>query len=449
MAKRLWDKGATLNEQVHAFTVGNDPELDQELIRWDILASAAHAKMLAKINILSKSELDSLLTALAEALTLSDANSFEIPYELEDCHSALEHFLVERTGDAGRKIHTGRSRNDQVLVAQRLFIRDAILTQCSRIGECIETLHSRVKDIGHLPMPGYTHMQPAMPSSVGMWLHAFIEHFLILLADGKRLLDTVNTNPLGAASGFGVPLPLDRNFTSELLAFSAPQRNPIDIQNSRGRYELRTLRWFSDIASATEKISWDLIAYNSKEYAFFNLPEELTTGSSIMPQKRNPDVVELLRARASRVRAAEFELVMVTSKLPSNYHRDLQYSKEPLLRSNAQISEIIPMLSLVLSSISPNEDTLQSAMSDDLYATYEAYRLVGEGMPFREAYIKTAEKTATGEIRKADLEKEFESIDASWRAELKLAESDFTSLKKDLKSWAKRLHAIEEPLLRA
>lgn len=446
MAKKLWDKGGATNAQVHTFTVGNDPQLDLELIRWDILASTAHAKMLARIGVLSEAELSALSAALEAALKLSDSGSFEIPYDLEDGHSALEDFLVKKAGEAGKKIHTGRSRNDQVLVAQRLYLREAIYSHCCQLSSLLTALEGRIDDIGDLAMPGYTHMQPAMPSSVGMWLHAFVEHFLSLLNEGLGLLESLNLNPLGAASGFGVPLALDRAYTSELLGFSAPQRNPIDVQNSRGRFELKALRWFSDIASAVEKLSWDLILYSSKEFAFFTLPEELTTGSSIMPQKRNPDVLELLRARASKVRAAELELVLVTSKLPSNYHRDLQYSKEPLLRSNAQIAEILPMLSLVISSLSANKKSLEQAMTTELYATYEAYRLAAEGMPFREAYVETAKRNEQGLIKKAELEKEFNLIDSSWRAEFKEAQAEFQTKKKSLASWEKKLSTFESQL---
>ncbi len=446
MAKKLWDKGGASNAQVHTFTVGNDPQLDLELIRWDILASSAHAKMLARIGVLSEAELTALLTSLKEALALSDAGSFEIPYELEDGHSALEDFLVKQSGEAGKKIHTGRSRNDQVLVAQRLYLRHAIVSHCVQLQTCIESLQTRINDIGALPMPGYTHMQPAMPSSVGMWLHAFVENFLSLFREGLRLLEAVNLNPLGAASGFGVPLALDREYTAELLEFSAPQRNPIDVQNSRGRYELKTLRWFSDIASAVEKFSWDAILYSSKEFGFFSLPEELTTGSSIMPQKRNPDVLELLRARASKVRAAELELLLVISKLPSNYHRDLQYSKEPLLRANAQIAEILPMLTLVISSLSADKKALEAAMTNELYATYEAYRLASEGMPFREAYVETAKRIEKGLIEKAALENEFNIIDAAWRAELPLAQAELVTAGKELEEWKQRLSSFESSL---
>jgi len=432
-SKRLWDKGEQLDEEVQAFSVGNDPELDMEILPYDIQGSMAHAHMLKKIGVLTDDELKDISKALLEILDLHSKGEFSIPVELEDGHTAIETYLSQNVGSAGLKIHTGRSRNDQVLVATRLYLRHRTLQHLDALLELCDALFKRCDESGDIPMPGYTHLQKAMPSSLKMWLHGFSEAFLEMIREGIFLLHRLSANPLGVASGYGVPLPLDRQMTTDLLGFNRIQRSPIDVQNSRGRYELKFVRWNVDIAGVVEKLSWDLLIYCMKEFGFFSLPPGLRTGSSIMPQKKNPDVLELLRARAGKVRACESELLWVTSKLPSNYHRDLQYTKEPFLRSANNTSEILSVLKKVILSFEINEDKLRDSMTDDLYATYDVYRAIKDGTPFREAYRLTGQKLEDNSFSREGLEEDFASIQASVDVELAQARQEISESKAEIK----------------
>lgn len=412
MAKRLWDKGGSLDEAVQQFTVGNDPILDLELVRWDCFGSAAHAQMLGRVGILKPKDVSALLGALLEVREQALAGTFVIPAELEDGHTAIEAALVERLGESGKRIHAGRSRNDQVITAMRLFERARLLDLLLELSRWSAAMSKRADEIGSIDMPGYTHLQRAMPSSIGMWMHAFIEGALSAMRHGLAVLEGLDANPLGAAAGFGASLPLDRELTASLMGFSRVQRSPIDVQNSRGRLELRLLHWCEEVASLIEKLAWDMQLYFSEEFGFLDLPNELTTGSSIMPQKRNPDVLELLRARAARVRGAAGELAWVVAKMPSNYHRDYQYTKEPVMRALRETKESLAMITRVTEAFSVNREALQAAMTPELYATYYAYRLVQSGKPFRDAYRETAEKVAAGSIDIEALRADAEAIKA-------------------------------------
>ena len=415
MAKRLWDKGeggdaGETNEEILRFTTGEDPELDLRLVTWDAIASAAHARMLCSIGILKETELRSLLAALNEVIISHRQATFEIPRELEDCHTAIEAFLVEKCGDSGKRIHTGRSRNDQVLTAMRLYLRFSLNYQLIYLENLIESLLTRASAERNTVMPGYTHLQAAMPSSVGLWMHAFAEALTKEHHRGLDLIEQVNTNPLGAAAGFGVPIPLDRQMTADLLGFTMVQWNPIEAQNSRGRYELLVSRFFSDIASHLEKLAWDFSLYTTREFGFITLPKEITTGSSIMPQKRNPDVAELIRARAARIRGRVSELEWVIAKLPSNYHRDFQYTKGPLFTVEDDTSAILHAMKIVIDGFKLNPDRLQSAMTPEVYATYDAFVQVREGIPFRDAYRTTAKRLENNQLALPSLEKEFAQV---------------------------------------
>lgn len=432
MQKRLWEKGEGVHPEVLRFTVGNDPMLDTRIVRWDAIASAAHAKMLEKIGVLSAADLSSLLKGLQSVVEQADAGEFVIPLELEDCHSAIEAFLLEQVGEAGRKIHTGRSRNDQVLVAVRLYLRNQLLSLLGGMNQLIDGLYQRIETDGATHMPGYTHLQAAMPSSVGMWLGSFVELCLSLEREGLSLLELVDENPLGAASGFGVPLPLDREYTAELLGFSRVQRNPVSVQSSRGRHELQALRWCVDVGSVLEKLACDLMLYSTEEYGFFSLPTELTTGSSIMPQKHNPDVLELLRARAGKLHGAEAELQSIIGKLPSHYHRDYQYTKEPLIRSFENVHEMLSVATVVVAAFEVNSSALEAKKTQALYATYDAYAQVREGMPFRDAYRNTAEKFKAGKIDIKKLEGDFELIRTQLTAELQASRAEWKTLRDQL-----------------
>jgi argininosuccinate lyase len=434
MTKRLWDKGEELNTAMHKFTVGNDPQTDLNLVKWDAIASAAHAKMLESISILSKEECLALLTGLKKIVELNAQNKFTIPQELEDCHTTIESFLSSEIGEAGLKIHTGRSRNDQVLVAMRLYLRDALISQLEEVTLAVETLLLRAKKEINTCMPGYTHFQAAMPTSVGIWFQAFAEALLDLSQEGLELLHRLNCNPLGVASGFCVPLPLNREMTAKLLGFNRVQRNPIDVANSRGRYELKYIRWCADVASVVEKFSCDLILFSTREFGFFSLPTAFTTGSSIMPQKRNPDVVELLRARAGRLRGLEQELLWTISKLPSSYHRDHQYTKEPAIKATCEIQEIVPMFSAVVNAIEIHSEKLNAGLDEEVFATYEVYKEVKNGLAFRDAYRKVGEKIKSTGLNLADLKKEFAQIAKNSNQEITLAESELSQIIKNIVS---------------
>lgn len=439
---RLWDKGEKLNVRVHRFTVGDDPQVDRALVESDLIASAAHAKMLLSQGLLTKEDCRALLSELSRIAETNRQGKFSISEELEDCHTAIESTLVEKVGEAGRRIHTGRSRNDQVLVAMRVFLREQAVSILGELLSTAEVYFSRAEKIGHQPMPGYTHFQPAMPSSVAMWLQAFGESALEQAREGFGLLELLDSNPLGVASGFGSSLPLDRKGTAKSLGFSRVQRNPIAVQNSRGHYELKSLRWASDIAGMIEKFACDMILYTTREFGFFTLPTEFTTGSSIMPQKHNPDVIELLRGRAAKIRGAENELAWVIAKLPSNYHRDFQYTKEPLIRGLAHLRECLGILHEVVQSFQVNSAALEQAMSVELYATYDVYREVKGGKPFREAYQLTAERVKAQSLKKADLVSDFAVIAKESDAELAEARIELKAFQQKASECEKKLKLI-------
>jgi argininosuccinate lyase len=303
---------------------------------------------------------------------------------------------------------------------------------------------SREAQVGTVPMPGYTHLQRAMLSSVGMWLGAYAEGTVDLLREGKHLLEALDTNPLGAGAGFGVTLPLDRALTAKLLGFSRVQRNPIDVQNSRGRYELRTLRWLCENAALVEKLAWDLLLFSSDEFGFFALPGELLTGSSIMPQKHNPDVLELLRASSGKIRGAEAELANVIGKLPSSYHRDFQFSKEPLVRAVNHVQEMLEVTRVVVESFKVNEPKLQAALSPEIYATYEAYRQVKKGVAFRDAYRDAAKQCTAGTLDVAGLKSDFGTIAQAVSASFAELREESAALSREFEEIRCKLERLEQ-----
>lgn len=408
---RLWDKGAALDDLVHRFTVGDDPRWDVNLAHWDCLGSAAHAHTLARIGVLSPNELNDLLRGLAEIDTMAAKGDFEIPVELEDIHTAIEAGLTQRCGVTGAKIHAGRSRNDQVATAMRLYMRDASTRWLTVLGEFIAACLERVERDADLPMPGYTHLQPAMPSSASQWLHACAEAALEQSRATLDLLDRLDSCPLGVGAGFGVPLPLDREFTAKLLGFSRAQRSPIDTQNSRGRLEKYFARVASDVGCVLERFAADIVLFASAEFGFVQLPEALTTGSSIMPQKRNPDVAELLRARAARLKSRQIELELLTTRLTSGYHRDLQLTKEPAMRADGDIREMLAVATIVVRDLTFDARRMANAMSSELFATRAALEEIRDGKPFREAY-----REISADLHAGRFEERVAGRLESWRA---------------------------------
>ncbi len=435
---KLWEKGVETDEVMHRLTVGRDPRHDLNLLRWDCIGSAAQAKILHRAGILSNSEVAKLLESLQSMLARIDSGEVTIPDEHEDCHTTLEVLLTKEAGEAGKKIHTGRSRNDQVITAVRLYLRNLILEWSGALLCVAERFSQKIIDKGDIPMPGYTHLQPAMPATIGMWLHAFLEGVLELTRDGLSLYTAVNRNPLGASAGFGSSLPLDREYGATLLGFDCAQRSFIDIQNSRGRYEEKVLFWAVQVGSIFEKFAWDVELYCTKEFGFFTLPDSLTTGSSIMPQKKNPDIVELLRGRCGLIRGFLSQLQWVTGKLPSNYHRDLQLTKGPLFSAVKEVENIFTSVNLIVDGLQIDEKRLDASMHDELFATYAAYRKVKEGKPFRDAYKETALEATSGKITRKGYESEMGAIKAEVALYIQKSHLEKSQLEKDVGSLLQR-----------
>lgn len=383
---RLWDKGLPLDERVLRFTAGEDYLLDERLVPYDVRASIAHAEMLLAGSLLSKKDCDAIVNGLEQLAVDHAAGKWSITLADEDVHGALEAHLRERIGDAGGRVHLGRSRNDQVLAALRLYLRDAVAALGEETRSVVASLESIAKEQGHIALPGYTHMQPAMPSSVALWAGGFA----CVLEDGRagleRTLARINLNPLGSAAGYGVPgLPLDRAATSEALEFSAVQDPVTAVQLSRGRAEASIVFELNVILSDIGRLASDLLLFYTEEFAYITLPQEMTTGSSIMPQKRNPDVFELLRGAPATTQGALVEILSLTAKLSSGYHRDLQRLKAPLFRSIDLAADVLAIAAHALSGVRFQPDKIQ--LPDSLHAAEKANALVlAEGIPFREAY---------------------------------------------------------------
>lgn len=398
-AQTLWAKGLPLDAGIHAFTVDEDPLLDAALLPWDVLGSAAHVRMLGRVGLLAPADLRRLLAALRELYGVARAGGLPIGPEQEDGHTALEQALVERAGEVGRRVHLGRSRNDQVILAMRLFLRDAVLNAGLQLAGLARGFVDFALRHGKQFMPGYTHLRRAMPSSLGQWSLAFAEGLLEELQALQGVYRRLDRCPLGAAAGFGVPLPLDRACTAELLGFAAVQRNPVDVNNSRGRHELAVLQWLASAAGVLEKYFWDLALFSTEEFGFFQLPDAFTTGSSIMPQKRNPDVVELARARCRELRGLSAELAHLAGGLPSSYHRDSQLLKAPVLRALARARALFGVAQRLVPAVVPNPARLEAACDDGLYAAHEASRRAAAGLSFREAYRQVAAEILAGTFR--------------------------------------------------
>jgi len=388
--KKLWDKGYDLNKTIESYTVGNDPILDKQLIYYDCIASIAHTKMLGKMGLLTKTEAMYLVQELKHIIDLDKKGEFPITQDQEDCHTAIEMFLTNSLGDVGKKIHTARSRNDQVLTALRLYYKDQINNINQLIEGLIYSISSFTSDHGNIQFPGYTHMQRAMPSSFDLWGTAFLDS----MKDNLLLLDTVNKlvdqSPLGTAAGYGVPLNIDREFTAKELGFSSVQNNSVYTQFSRGKFEISVLHVLSQIMLDLNKIASDLILISMSEFGYVEIPDEFCTGSSIMPQKKNPDVLELLRAKYHVVSSFEFQVSQLTANLISGYNRDIQLTKEPVMRGFSITAESIKIAILLFQNISVNEQKCKDAMTDELFATEKVYELVKKGVPFRDAYLKIA-----------------------------------------------------------
>ncbi len=386
MTKQLWNKGFEPDKMIERFTVGNDRELDLRLARYDVLGSIAHIKMLCKIGLLTEEELSRLVPALEDILHSIESGEFTIEDGVEDVHSQVEFILTERLGDIGKKIHSGRSRNDQVLVDLKLFFRDEL----KRISEAVNRLFTRLQSLSEEHrdklMPGYTHLQVAMPSSFGLWFGAYAES----LTDDMQMVvaayNIANQNPLGSAAGYGSSFPLDREMTTELLGFSNPHYNVVAAQMSRGKTERAVAAAIASVASTLGHLAMDVCMWMCNNFGFVSFPDELTTGSSIMPHKKNPDVFEIMRGKCNRLQSLPNELTILIANLPLGYNRDLQLMKDIVFPATDELVDCLDMADFMLSHIRIKENILDDPRYDYIFTVEDVNRMVVEGTPFRDAY---------------------------------------------------------------
>lgn len=385
---KLWEKSVHVTEEIDRFTVGHDRELDLYLAKYDVLGSMAHVTMLHSIGLIADEELPVLLRELRAIYQVAESGNFVIEDGIEDVHSQVELMLIRKLGDMGKKIHSGRSRNDQVLVDLKLFTRDKIHEVAEAVRDLFAELQQQSERYKNVLMPGYTHLQVAMPSSFGLWFGAYAES----LADDMLLLEAAyrmtNRNPLGSAAGYGSSFPLNRTMTTELLGFDSMDYNVVYAQMGRGKNERNVAFALAGIAGTVAKLAFDACMFNSQNFGFVRLPDECTTGSSIMPHKKNPDVFELIRARCNKLQALPTQVVMIMNNLPCGYFRDLQEIKEVFLPAFDQLLSCLRMTTYIVARMRVNEHILDDARYDLMFSVEEVNRLASEGMPFRDAYKK-------------------------------------------------------------
>ena len=385
---KLWEKSVHVTEEIDRFTVGHDRELDLYLAKYDVLGSMAHVTMLHSIGLIADEELPVLLRELRAIYQVAESGDFVIEDGIEDVHSQVALMLTRKLGDMGKKIHSGRSRNDQVLVDLKLFTRDKIREVAEAVRDLFAELQQQSERYKNVLMPGYTHLQVAMPSSFGLWFGAYAES----LADDMLLLEAAyrmtNRNPLGSAAGYGSSFPLNRTMTTELLGFDSMDYNVVYAQMGRGKNERNVAFALAGIAGTVAKLAFDACMFNSQNFGFVRLPDECTTGSSIMPHKKNPDVFELIRARCNKLQALPTQVVMIMNNLPCGYFRDLQEIKEVFLPAFDQLLSCLRMATYIVARMRVNEHILDDARYDLMFSVEEVNRLASEGMPFRDAYKK-------------------------------------------------------------
>ncbi|MBL6448063.1 argininosuccinate lyase [Fulvivirga sp. 29W222] len=393
---KLWDKGYSIEKNIETFTVGNDRELDLHLAKYDVLGSLAHAQMLKEIGLLSAEELEGIEKEISLILKQIVEDSFEIEDHFEDVHSKVEHLLTEKLGEAGKKIHTARSRNDQVLVDLHLFARDELQEVKGLIRKLFDRLISLSEQYKGVLLPGYTHFQVAMPSSFGLWFGAYAES----LIDDIHLLNAAykiaDQNPLGSAAGYGSSFPINRTSTTEKMGFTTLKYNSVAAQMSRGKLEKSISFGLASAAGTLSKLSMDVCLYMSQNFGFVTFPDHLTTGSSIMPHKKNPDVFELVRAKCNKIQALPTELIMVTNNLPSGYHRDFQILKESLFSALFTLKSCLKISEYMLQHIIINKKAIDDPKYDYLYTVESVNKEVINGLPFREAYQKVGQAVQAG-----------------------------------------------------
>jgi len=383
---KLWDKGFSTDKKIDIFTVGNDRELDLILAKYDVKGNLAHSKMLHKIGLLTTEEIHSLEIELNTILKTIEAGEFTIEDSFEDVHSKVEYVLTERLGDTGKKIHTARSRNDQVLVDVHLYVKDALTEINEGVDELFDLLIELADKHKNVLLPGYTHLQVAMPSSFGMWFSAYAETLIDDIYFLKAAYKVADQNPLGSAAGYGSSFPIDRDETTRLLGFETMKYNSVAAQMGRGKLEKSVSFGLSSVAATLAKMSMDICLYMSQNFNFISFPDELTTGSSIMPHKKNPDVFELIRGKCNKLQALPMEFTLISNNLPSGYHRDLQLLKEGLIPSFSTLKACLEMLTYSLKNIQVKEDIVEDNKYLYMFSVETVNELVQNGTPFRDAY---------------------------------------------------------------
>jgi len=393
---KLWDKGIPTDKKTDLFTVGNDRELDLVLAEYDVIGSMAQAKMLAKVGLLSDGEAQLLVTALEVILIDIKAGNFTIGDDFEDVHSKVEYLLIEKLGDTGKKIHTARSRNDQVLTDVHLYLKAEILTLKSQVKELFDLLITLAKQYENILLPGYTHFQVAMPSSFGMWFSGYAETLIDDVTMLNAALTVADQNPLGSAAGYGSSFPIDRSFTTKEMGFATLKYNSVAAQMSRGKVEKTTAFAMASVAGTLSKLSMDICLYLSQNFNFISLPQHLTTGSSIMPHKKNPDIFELIRGKCNKIQALPYELTLLTNNLPSGYHREFQLLKEGLFPALQTLKSCLEMAHYSIKEIRVNEHILEDKKYDYLFTVDALNELATSGIPFRDAYKIVGEQVDAG-----------------------------------------------------
>lgn len=397
MAKKLWDKGLPLDEKIEAFTIGRDNEWDLRLAPYDVQGSIAHVKMLAKVGLLSEQECDTLVFELTRILDEDiKTGQFQISKGVEDIHSQIELMLTEKLGDLGKKIHAGRSRNDQVLLDLKLYFRDELYSIAKQVRELFKALLAQSETHKEVLMPGYTHTQAAMPSSFGLWFAAYAEALVDDIQQLHASYELVNQNPLGSAAGYGSSFPLDRDYTTELLEFNGMNVNVVYAQMGRGKVEQSISFSLAALGQTINKLSSDICLFNSGNFAFITLPDELTTGSSIMPHKKNPDVFELMRAKSAVLRALPASIAQLNGNLTSGYHRDFQLLKDLIFPALDEVKAMLDMCIYAMPKIKPVANLLDHSQYDVLFSVERVNELVMSGLSFRDAYIQVGKELSNG-----------------------------------------------------
>ena len=396
---KLWDKNNSANEKIIEFTVGDDRSNDLYLIKYDLKASISHAKMLYKTNLLSEIECDRIINILNEMLIEAESGELKIEKEFEDMHSKIEYTLISRLGDIGKKIHTARSRNDQVLVSIQLYLIDELNNIKTEVKSLFDLLINLAKKNEKIIMPGYTHMKAAMPSSFGLWFSAYAETLIDDIISLNSTIKIVNQNTLGSAAGYGTSFNIDRDFTTKDLNFKTLKYNSLACQISRNKIEKNTFDAIGNIAFTLSKISMDICLYSGDEFQFISFPENITTGSSIMPHKKNPDVFEIIRGKCNSIQNLSNSAYLSSNNLPSGYHRDFQLNKGKIINAVNDIKECIQILSYCLSKISVNKKILEKSNYENIFSVELINEMVLKGMPFRDAYLELKSKLKSGEIK--------------------------------------------------